>query len=539
MPSNFKILDCTLRDGGYYNNWDFSFDLVNAYLEAVSLSGIDYVELGLRDFPKDFYRGPYAYTTERHLNRLSLPRGPEYGVMINTSSIIARKGSLKDNVGILFCDQEDSKLSFVRVACHFHEVDVGVKIAKALKVKGYLVGLNLMQAEGRSSKQLKSSILKIINCKSVDVLYFADSFGRMSNNEVKRITLEIKQYWNSPIGIHTHNNMGHAITNTLYAKQLGVSWHDCTITGMGRGAGNAASELLVSELSHNNEKYNGNPLLKLAVEHFDDMKKKLGWGMSSVYYLGAMNSIHPTYIQKLLADPHFTKASILDFITKISKQGGAKYSGENFNKFKKLVNQENTGLKGKPILSGSFGREALLIGGGDSIALHKEAIEDFVSFRKLTVASVNVNHQIKTSLIDYIFLTKNTKYTIDRGLYEEQLAKFILPFSRFTLDELGSNFPDNTKYDYALKLSEDFSFEIKGCSSPFDLTAIYALAGLISQGVERIFLVGFDGYSDHMDPRHSEMAEAFTYIDQTFPRTDIISLLPSRYKVKIQSIYGY
>ena len=43
-----NILDCTLRDGGYYNNWDFSKDLVNDYLKAISDSGIKNVEIGFR-----------------------------------------------------------------------------------------------------------------------------------------------------------------------------------------------------------------------------------------------------------------------------------------------------------------------------------------------------------------------------------------------------------------------------------------------------------------------------------------------------------
>ena len=47
-----NILDCTLRDGGYYNNWNFSNELVNDYLKAISLSGIRYVELGFRSLKK-------------------------------------------------------------------------------------------------------------------------------------------------------------------------------------------------------------------------------------------------------------------------------------------------------------------------------------------------------------------------------------------------------------------------------------------------------------------------------------------------------
>ena len=539
MDSNVKILDCTLRDGGYYNNWDFSFDLVGAYLEAVALSGIDYVELGLRDFPKNFYCGPFAYTTERLLNRLSLPSGPEYGVMINAGSIIAESGSVQDNVDRLFCDKEASKLSLVRVACHFHEVIVGVEIASILKRKGYLVGLNLMQAESLTAAEIEDSISTVLECKSVDVLYFADSFGRMRSDDVERITLEIKKNWSSSIGIHTHNNMGHAISNTLYAKQIGVSWHDCTISGMGRGAGNAESELLVGEFVNDDKKYDPNPLLKLAVEYFEDMKKELGWGMSPVYYLGAANSIHPTYIQKLLSDPHFSKPAILDFIDKIAKQGGNKFSGDHYQKFKKIVNQVDSGMEGSPIPMGVFGNEVLLIGGGDSVSLHNLAINDLIESKNLTVASVNINTQIPASMVDFIFLTKNTKYALDKDLYSQQESKYILPFSRFTLDEIDANFLDNTAYDYKLVLSDDLNLEPDCCSSPFDLTAIYALSSLVTHGAQRIYLVGFDGYSELKDPRNIEMTKAFRYIHENFPEVEILSLLPTNYDISTRSIYEY
>ena len=67
---DLKILDCTLRDGGYYNNWDFSLNFVSAYLDAVSASNIDIVEIGLRSLLKDSYKGPYAFSSEGFLRSL-------------------------------------------------------------------------------------------------------------------------------------------------------------------------------------------------------------------------------------------------------------------------------------------------------------------------------------------------------------------------------------------------------------------------------------------------------------------------------------
>lgn len=64
------MLDCTLRDGGYYNNWDFDAELVQDYLRAMAAVAVDYVELGLRSFESNGFRGAYAYTTDSFLRRL-------------------------------------------------------------------------------------------------------------------------------------------------------------------------------------------------------------------------------------------------------------------------------------------------------------------------------------------------------------------------------------------------------------------------------------------------------------------------------------
>ena len=50
--NKLNILDCTLRDRGYYNNWHFKKDLINEYLRVMDLIKVDYVEIGLRFIDK-------------------------------------------------------------------------------------------------------------------------------------------------------------------------------------------------------------------------------------------------------------------------------------------------------------------------------------------------------------------------------------------------------------------------------------------------------------------------------------------------------
>ena len=184
MKKHLNILDCTLRDGGYYNNWDFPNELVNKYLKTISHSGIKFAEIGFRSFKRNIFKGPNWYTTDSYIDNLVIPKKINLGVMVNAFEIISHPKGLKKAVNILFKDKKKTKLKFIRLACHFNEFDKTTKICNFLQKKGYIVGINLMQI----SEQSKKNILHVASkCKEIkpDILYFADSLGRLRNNNIK------------------------------------------------------------------------------------------------------------------------------------------------------------------------------------------------------------------------------------------------------------------------------------------------------------------------------------------------------------------
>ena len=89
-------LDCTLRDGGYYTNWNFDRQLVNDYLNALDKIHVDFVELGFRFLDKKKTKGEFAYTSEKLINELKIPKNLNLGVMINASDFIDKKESPVD-----------------------------------------------------------------------------------------------------------------------------------------------------------------------------------------------------------------------------------------------------------------------------------------------------------------------------------------------------------------------------------------------------------------------------------------------------------
>ena len=243
-----KLLDCTLRDGGYYNQWNFPRELVDLYLNAMAASGVTYVEMGLRTLKVGGFKGAYAYTTDQFLRSLDAPNTLTLGVMVNAAEW-EKEGPTDSLLKRLFPENaSNSPIDLVRVACHVHEFSRALPASAWLKDRGYHVGFNLMQIAGRSTTDV-AKLAAEAEKWPIDVLYFADSLGGMAPTDVEAMVEALRNGWSGALGIHTHDNLGLALSNTLRAESLGVDWLYATVTGMGRGPGNAKTEHLVLELA--------------------------------------------------------------------------------------------------------------------------------------------------------------------------------------------------------------------------------------------------------------------------------------------------
>lgn len=530
-----KILDCTLRDGGYYNNWDFSPLVVDAYLKAMADAKIDYVELGLRNFTKQGFDGPFAYTTESFLNRLNLPLGPCYGVMVDAKTILSYEDGVQSAIESLFVDAKESKIELIRIAAHFHEVENCGDIVNILKAKGYKVGFNLMQAGGKESKTLveKSQIASGWGC--LDVLYFADSLGNMDNSEVMRICNALKKGWKGKIGIHTHNNMGKGVSNTLTALDNGVTWLDATITGMGRGAGNAQTENLIASLE--SSKYNALPIYDLVIRHFETMQKKSGWGSNLLYFLGAKNNVHPTYIQNLLSDSHYGTEEVIGAIEYLSKiEGTSSYDGDVFNSALNSRPSAKITSGNTDLVELAKGKNILIVAEGPGLIRYLDEIKSYIQERKPIVIAINAINSLPKSYVDYYCILHNSKFLSQKTLYRRLEKPFILPKHRFSEGEIKEL--ENIKIlDYGVEVDGDLIPNPSFAKLPYDLTAAYALCIAEVSKPNCIYLVGFDGF-EKGDKRQEEMVDVFNRFRAINSKIDVVSLTPTTYPVLQSSIYA-
>ena len=534
---NMKIIDCTLRDGGYYNNWDFSPDVIQAYLAAMTLAKIDYVELGLRNFPKQGFDGPFAYTTESFIKSLNLPAGPTYGVMVDAKTILDANMSIEQAVDALFVDADQSPIDLVRIAAHFHEVERSGPIVKLLKGKGYIVGYNLMQAGGKPDEVIAAKAEIAAGWGVLDSLYFADSLGNMDGDEVTRIVKAIRTQWQGDIGIHTHNNMGKALDNTLTAQSLGVTWLDVTVTGMGRGAGNAQTESLLAVIDNESCTYQPSAVYELVIRHFEKMQKDYGWGSSLLYFLGAQNDVHPTYIQNLISNKHYGTEEIVGAINYLSQlEGTTSYNGDVMESALSFDTSTKK-LSGTDKLLRKFeGRELLIISNGPSLERYLPAIETYIKERQPVVIAINAVSILPSEFVDYYCVSHNSKFLSEHYVYKNLQRPLIMPAHRFTEEELNN--VSNEFFDYGLSVESDkFDVSNNYCSLPYDLTAAYALAIAVHSQAKQVSFVGIDGY-ERGDIRQTEMIDLLSKFKNFAPELQVTALTPTSYPIKQGSIYA-
>ncbi len=290
-----KVLDCTIRDGGLINKWQFNDDFVRKVFEALYNSGVDYMEMGYKSSEKYFSRGDngsWKFCTEDDLKRIigDYDHKMKLSAMVDIGRI--------DSEDILA--KKDSVLDMIRVACYAKEIDKGIALAHECLEKGYEATINLMAVSKVLERDLNEA-LDDLSKSHVPVVYLVDSFGALYSEQIHDLT---KKYFQAlpgkELGIHTHNNQQLAFANTIEAIIAGVNRLDATIYGMGRGAGNCPLELLLSFLK--NPKFDIRPIIEIIQDQFISLKSEIEWGYHIPYLITGVLNEHPRSAMKIMAD---------------------------------------------------------------------------------------------------------------------------------------------------------------------------------------------------------------------------------------------
>ncbi len=281
-----KVIDCTVRDGGLMNKWQFDGKFVRQVYDALTEAGVDYMEIGYISSESAFSRdevGPWRFCAEDDIQEII--SGTEKKIKLSAMADIGRVDH--DDIP----PSSESSLDMIRVACYVHQIDTAIDLAHHCLDKGYEATINLMAVSTVGLRELEEGLDDLAKSR-VPVIYLVDSFGAFYSEDIETLA---KKYMESlpgkTIGIHSHNNQQLAFANTISAIISGINYLDATLYGIGRGAGNCPLELLISFLK--NPKFKVRPLVKAIEEQILPWEKKISWGYYVPYMItGTMNQ-HP------------------------------------------------------------------------------------------------------------------------------------------------------------------------------------------------------------------------------------------------------
>lgn len=494
-----EILDCTIRDGGYLNNWNFDKKLVREIYRNISKTGVNLIELGYRKRKDAKASGLWADVSEDLLNdTLKGISGVPIALMIDygksdTGDIIPAKKSM---------------VRMYRVACNKESVKGALGLCDELKKKGYCVSLQFMAVIDCSGGELQE-LIKPISRSALDYVYFADSYGSLFPQAIKDYIRIFKQT-GKKIGFHAHNSLQLAFANTLEAFHNGIDIVDATVFGMGRGAGNLPLETLIAyfEKTLKDRKYNAMPILQLIDRYFVQLQREYQWGYSLPYMLSGILEVHPNYAKSMV---DYREYEINDIVRVLEEVRGWATVGFKEEILKKILQTGfvsfSKGEEERPYDPGEVqairrshaitysgrhkGRDFLILANGPSLKEYKQEIERFIKHYNPVV--MGANYLAGLPAPHYHGFSNKKRFMS----YADQI-------NRDSHILLSSTFEKSFIEEY---LKKDFEWisHLNRTSSHFDIvdgvitsdcrTISTLLAGVaIIMGAKRIFIAGMDGY---------------------------------------------
>lgn len=529
------VIDCTIRDGGYYVNWDFCPDTIRKYLASVVVAKIDIIEIGFRFLPRNKFFGAFAYSTDEYLNSINIPDELSIAVMVNASELIEYEHGVHAAVAKLFSPKSESLVDIVRIAVSVKSAYLCQEIVKELHNLGYRVFLNLMQIDAVDDHELYKISCLISSWRKIEVLYFADSFGNLDQDSVRRIVSSVKKGWSGNIGFHAHDNKGLALSNSLVAKDVGVQYVDSTLCGMGRGAGNTKTELLLVELGQRDlGEYFPDALFSLVLKDFNKLQQQYQWGASIYYHLSATYGIHPSYIQEMLGDDRYDTEQILSAINFL------KATDASFFSFESML-RASAGIEGDEKGTWSAAgwlkeRKVLILGSGQSTKKYIEALRLFIDKNNPFVMCLNINEEVPADMVDAYVSCHDTRILIESDKYAKLNKPIILPLTRLP-ERIHAATNKANILDYGLRIDEKcFSITAYGCVLPSPLAIAYAISLATAAGAKEILMTGVDGYKNS-DIRQLEVENMFRQYKKRADAVTLTAITPTTYPINQSSLF--
>ena len=476
--SNIKILDCTLRDGGYVNNWHFGSKAIETMLFNFSKSNTDIVECGfLTNKP---YDPDYSlYNSVEQLNELVSSDSS-----MNTMYVAMIAIGEREINPVLLSEADSTVLDGIRLTFHPNEIDLAFEWAEIIKSKGYKLFMQPVGTTNYTDKQFLD-LLERINKLEPYAFYIVDTLGVMYEKDLIRQVFLVDNNLKPSIslGYHSHNNFQLAFSNAQALSQYNTKRNiiiDCSANGMGRGAGNLCSELFMDYLNRTFSKnYDVLPVLEIVDRYLIPISLSNPWGYNSAYFLSASNNCHPNYSSYLMAKQSLSMPAIGSILKQIPQN-----EKRFFNKalIEKIYQEyQSNAVDDIEILDRLRkkldGRNVLVISPGSTVKSEKGSILKYISKKRSFVISVNF-------IPDYI--KPNIVFVGNAVRYSELEDRLNLKKTVFT-----SNIKNLPKKAVCINYSE----LTNATDDASDSSGLMVLKLLKKASVKTVALAGYDGFT--------------------------------------------
>lgn len=519
---NVKLLDCTLRDGGYINDWSFEFSNIKMIVNKLTQAKIDIIECGFLEDFEEYNENKSLFNNIDQIKQfIPINKGStEYVAMTRFRKLDINNLKPYDGMSI----------DGIRVTFHLEEMYEAMDFCNKIKEKGYKVFVQPVGTTSYTDEELLS-LIKMVNELQPYSFYMVDTLGIMTKKDVHRLfyLIDHNLHQDITIGFHSHNNLQLSFSNAQELISLPTNrtiFIDSSVYGMGRGAGNLNTELIAENINLTlGEFYSISYILEIVDEYIMGIRKKFEWGYSVPYYLAAIHNCHPNYATFLSNKKTLQVSSIAKVLNMIPREQRELYD-------KNLVEQLYYDFqtvwiddkKDQDKLRGIVNnKEVLILVPGKSIIECKESIQQYIRDTNPVIIAIQFTPEgVNPDLVFFSNKKRVDSFSIDESRNYELLFTSNIDQSEHKADYIV-NYPDLLNNYGRVK----------------DNSTLMLLKLLEQLDVRKVTFAGFDGFVEKTYQNYvSESME--TFLDEEILKEmneEITSFLKEyKNKVRIDSI---
>ena len=483
------LLDCTLRDGGYVNDWKFGYNNLIGIFERFVDANVDIIEIGFLDDrrPFDIDRSimPDTQSVNKIWGKLNRKQAMVVGMIDYGTCDISK---------IQPCSE--SYLDGIRVIFKEHLMNEAMEYCRQIKALGYKVFAQLVSVT-TYTKETMLDLVKLVNDVKPYAVSMVDTYGLLKPNTLLKY-YELLDKYVSPeikIGFHAHNNFQLAYANTLTFIGKSNKKHDIvidgTLYGMGKSAGNAPLELIAMSLNEDfGEKYKINSMLESIEESVMEFFGQSPWGYKLFFYLCALNKCHPNYLSYYQEKENFSVSKLNSILGEINPQSKKLLYDKQIADSLYTSYMENTcndQVNKKKLFDVLNNKPILLVGPGKNIGLQSNKVKKYINEKKPYV--ISINYIPESISVDSVFVTNIKRYQELAAELKLEKNRNMSIIATSNVECRGGSF--DIQINRAPLLEENQKIK--------DNSFLMLLKLLDDIKIGSVVCAGFDGYSENDD----------------------------------------